>query len=140
MEKVKIQEVKYDGYERLYKLELPDKSNLVLWAHGIVHDQYIESGFEVCNETKFRFAEFRIEWVNEVNKVGDDVLIGFGQNIIGSSHIKCVGIVEEVIDNDTVICCVGSLGSIQVEFESGNFKFDEKNKIEFFGNLEVELQ
>jgi len=41
---IEILNVKYDGYERLYTIKLCKSFHKILWAHGIEHMEYIESG------------------------------------------------------------------------------------------------
>jgi hypothetical protein len=139
MENVIIRKVEYDGYERQYKIDLPDK-NLTLWAHGIVYDCYIESGVEVFDSTEIQHADLIVEWVTSVNIVDEKILIGFKQDINESSHITCVGLIEEVIDNFCIKCNIGDLGIVTVELEFGYNSSKVNQKIRFTGNLGVEFE
>lgn len=110
MNKIKILETIYDGYERLYLLDLT-KLGRRIWAYGLDHENYIESG---CDKNVIEFEgkpNFSIEWVNSLNEDNfeSDELI---QPINNSSHSVCKVTVTKVISSYSFECLLEGLGLI----------------------------
>ena len=137
MTTIRIIETRYDGYERLYLIELL-KSNRRVWAYGIDYDSYIENGvsteqFEIKKE-----PSFSIEWVADVKEdsFSNDELT---QSIENSSHIYCKVTVSKVIDTDSFECFSESLGKIEIKLENGVDFIKIGSKLSFYGNLRVDF-
>lgn len=139
MDKIEITDVIYDGYERLYRFFIHSRSKIALWGHGLNHEEYIESGSHQYKVPERKTVELRIEWVNTVVPVYEDAALGVFQEVGESSHIKCIGIVERILNDDSFLCNVGEFGSITVELETSANEIQEKMVVEFSGNLEVEF-
>ncbi|MBI9051512.1 MAG: hypothetical protein JEZ00_18965 [Anaerolineaceae bacterium] len=138
MKKIELVNVKYDGYERLYKIILTNDSERIMFAYSVEPDEYIESGFYQFDSKKIVEAKFFIEWVREVNlSVEKQVMIL--QDIENSSHVHCIGIVEKIIEDDSFTCNLGDFGTVIVELEKNNRDIHENMKVEFTGNLSVEI-
>lgn len=138
MPKVKIHEKRYDGYERLYLLELIN-SNKKVWAYGLEYDNYIESGLERKQDEVVEECYFSIEWVTQIMEASfdKDELI---QDIEGSSHTACKVIVTKVIDSASFECFSGSLGTIIVELENDVEFIEVGSKVSFTGNLRADFK
>lgn len=139
MAKIDIINVVYDGYERLIKFKIQNDSNLIMWAHAIAHNEYIESGLKQCNPIERVEASFTIELVLNINPVIEDKTPMVIQEIEKSSHIRCIGIIDRVISPDSFICNIEKLGQVTVELEKSNLEIFEGMKVEFAGNLEIEI-
>jgi hypothetical protein len=133
MPKAKINEIKFDGYERLYLLELIE-SNSKVRAYGLKHDNYVESGLEIME--KIVECSFSIEWVNNiiVAKFDVDEII---QDKLASSHTICNVTVSKVIAPDSFECLSKSLGTVVVELENDVDFLEVGSKVSFTGNLRV---
>jgi hypothetical protein len=137
MPKARINEMKYDGYERLYLLELIE-SNSKVWAYGLEHDNYVESGFEIMEEIVEKECDFSIEWVNKIILAHfdfDEIV----QDKLGSSHTACNFTVSKVIDSDSFECFSESLGTVVVELENDVNFLEVGSKVSFTGNLRVDF-
>jgi hypothetical protein len=139
MDKIEITDVIYDGYERLYRFFINSRSGIALWGHGLNHEEYIESGSRQYKVPEQKTVELRIDWVNTVVPVYEDAVIGVFQEIGESSHIKCIGIVERILNGDSFLCNAGEFGNITVELETAVSEIQENMLVEFSGNLEVEF-
>jgi|GEM_PF-5701601 len=137
MPRARIKEMKYDGYERLYLLELID-SNSKVWAYGLEHDNYIESGFEIMEEIVEKECDFSIEWVNKiiVDSFDVDEIV---QDKLGSSHTACNVTISKVIDSDSFEFFSESLGTVVVELENDVDFLEVDCKVSFTGNLRVDF-
>lgn len=137
MPRARINEVKKDGYERLYLLELIE-SNSKVWAYGLEHDDYDECGFEIMEEIVEKECDFTIEWVNKIKVASFDV-DEIVQDKLGSSHTACKVTISKVIDLDSFKFYSESLGTVVVELEN-DFDFLEiDSKVSFTGNLRVDF-
>ncbi|MER2169623.1 MAG: hypothetical protein ABS938_03205 [Psychrobacillus psychrodurans] len=137
MPRVRIKEIKYDGYERLYLIELIESKSKV-WAHGLEHDNYVESGFKIMEEIVEKDCDFLIEWVNKIKVASFDV-DEIVQDKPGSSHIACNITVSKVIDLDSFKFFNKSLGTVVVELENDVDFLDVNSKVSFTGNLRVDF-
>ncbi|KOO43042.1 hypothetical protein [Priestia koreensis] len=137
MPRARINEMKYHGYERLYLLELKE-SNSKVWAYGLEHDNYVESGFEIMEKTIEKECDFSIEWVNKIKVASfdDDEII---QGKLGSSHTVCNVTISKVIDLDLFEFFSERLGTVVVELENDVDFLEVESKVSFTGNLRVDF-
>lgn len=138
MNKIRILETIYDGYERLYLLELTKVKRI--WAYGLDHQNYIESGFDKNVIEVEGEPNFSIEWVTAINEDNfeSDELI---QSINNSSHSDCKVTVTKVISSDSFECFLEGLGLMLVEAETDIDKDKVKigSKLSFSGNLRIDF-
>ncbi|WP_078576498.1 hypothetical protein [Salipaludibacillus agaradhaerens] len=137
MPRARIKEMKFDGYERLYLLELTESNNKV-WAYGLEHGNYVESGFEIMEEIVEKECDFSIEWVNKIKVVSfdyDEIV----QDKLGSSHTACNVTVSKIIDLDSFEFFSKSLGTVVVELENDVDFLEVNSKVSFIGNLRVDF-
>ncbi|RKL66541.1 hypothetical protein CR203_14705 [Salipaludibacillus neizhouensis] len=137
MPRARINEMKYDGYERLYLLELIE-SNSKVWAYGLEHDNYVESGFKIMEEIVGKECDFSIEWVNKIKVAIFDV-DEIVQDKLGSSHTACNVTVSKVIDLDSFEFFSESLGTVVVELENDVDFLGVDSKVSFTGNLRADF-
>ncbi|TYQ14889.1 UNVERIFIED_CONTAM: hypothetical protein Cloal_1281 [Acetivibrio alkalicellulosi] len=135
MPKARIREVKYDGYERLYLLDLIESNNKVC-AYGLEYDNYVKSGSEVIKEIVEKECNFSIEWVNKIRVASfevDEII----QDKPGSSHTVCNVTISKVIDSDSFEWFSKYLGKVTTEIENDVDFLEVGIKVSFTGNLRV---
>ena len=139
MAKINLLKVSYDGYERIYEFRIQNMQQTLMWGHMLFFDEYVESGSRQFDFDKNVEVTFSIELVMEfITTIESKALITM-QEIKNSPHIKCVGIIKNIISSDLVICEVAILGDVTVELEKPNAEIKEGMFVEFTGNLELKL-
>ena len=139
MAQIKLLKATYDGYEQIIEFKIQNHPQTFMWGHMISHDEYIESGSKQYDSDENVEASFSIELVMDIEEAIEAKFSMIIQEIENSSHVKCVGIVKNVISSDSIMCEIGILGDVIVELEKSNSEIVEGMYVEFTGNLELEL-
>jgi len=139
MAQIELLKAIYDGYEQIIEFKFQNHPQTVMWGHIISHDEYIDSGTKQYDPDENAEASFTIELVMDIEAAIEAKSSMIIQEIENSSHVKCVGIVKNVISSDSVMCEISILGDVIVELEKSNLEIVEGMYVEFTGNLELEL-
>lgn len=139
MAQIELLKTIYDGYEQIIEFKMKNHSQIVMWGHMISHDEYIESGEKQYDPIENVEASFTIELVMDIKTTNEAKSTITIQEIENSSHVKCGGIVKNVISSDSIMCEIDILGEVIVELEKSNSEIVEGMYVEFTGNLELEL-
>ena len=139
MKQIKLLKAVYDGYEQIIEFKIQNSQQTVMWGHMISHDEYIESGSKQYDSDENIEASFTIELVMDIKVATEAKPSMIIQEIENSSHVKCVGIVKNVISSDSIMCEIGMLGDVIVELEKPSSEIIEGMCVEFTGILELEL-
>ncbi|WP_312102923.1 hypothetical protein [Pygmaiobacter massiliensis] len=139
MAQIELLKASYDGYEQIIEFRIQNPQQTVMWGHMISHDEYLESGSMQYDSDKNVEASFSIELVMDLKTAIESKSLMAIQEIENSSHIKCVGIVKNMISSDSIMCEVAILGDVIVELEKPNAEIEEGMFVEFTGNLELEF-
>lgn len=140
MEIYEIKGIYGDGYERWAEIKLEyDRESI--YVHFIEYDEYLENTDVPIKREKGDILKgtIKIGLVTEY-KVLNSNASGFVQSIDNSSNITAIGIVNEVEDNDSLLCSINGLGeNIAVEFED-DVAINVGTIIEMNGSLELEIE
>ena len=97
MAQIELLKASYDGYEQIIEFRIQNPQQTVMWGHMISHDEYLESGSMQYDSDKNVEASFSIELVMDLKTAIESKSLMAIQEIENSSHIKCVGIVKNMI-------------------------------------------
>ncbi|MCX7748284.1 MAG: hypothetical protein N2645_15575 [Clostridia bacterium] len=137
----RISKIKSEGYERYLKIDFDDKSLGSLWFYFVDCDQYAENEDEqgilrIGQKVKVVPS---IEWVNTYTKVNSSEETVLKQPIQESPHVEAIALVTQIIDEDTIVCDLGTLSQITIELEKKADSIRVGDKIKFTGNLKAEI-
>ena len=108
---------------------LPNEVNIY-----VEDDEFV--AIKVGDEREFNLS---VVFANDYSKESADRQEIFEQPIIGSSTTKFVATVKKIMDKNMVICSIGKLGDIIVNFEREIGYLKEDDRIEFGGEIKAEL-
>jgi hypothetical protein len=141
MKKIELIYVEYDGIVRQVKFRIVGSPEHVMFAFytkgflDTVEGDYIESGTYQYPPGKMLDVDFLIVFVTEISPIADNVPLMIIHEIENSSYVRCVGIIKEIISENSFICSLGKFGDVIVILESTKIEFTEKMRVEFVGEL-----
>lgn len=137
----KIEKMLSDGYERCIRIST--SNNLIghLWCYFVDTEVYVDLSTDIgtINVGQEVTLKLSIEWVYSYNILDCNKNTAYNQTIKDSSHIEAIALVLSVVDEYTLICDIGYLKGIAVEFESKHKDISNGDIIKITGNLKAEL-
>jgi hypothetical protein len=137
----KIVKIFSDGYERCIRISTSNNLIEHLWCYLVDTEVYVDSSTDngTINVGQEVTLKLSIEWVNSYNILDSSENKSYNQTIKESSHIEAIALILSVVDEYTLICDIGYLKGIAVEFESKHKNISNGDIIKFTGNLKAEL-
>ncbi len=137
----KIIQINSDGYERCINIECYDSKVGAIWCY-FLDKEYLEPGQEM--EFMPKGAEVDIDvsvvFVNKYEVVDDSATMEMRQPIEQSSYVQVKSLLVQIIDEWTMVCNIGVLENVVVEFETKVLGVNVGQKLSFEGELQMVIQ
>ncbi len=130
-----------DGYERCINIECYDSKIGTIWCY-FLDKEYMDTGQGVQSMMSGVEVDFdmSIVFVNRYNVLNDFATLEMKQPIERSSYVQVKALVVQIVDQWTVICDIGVLKNVLVEFESKISEINVGQKLSFEGELQMVIQ
>lgn len=137
----KIIQIKSDGYERCIGVKCYELDMKILWLY-FMDNEYLEPGEKLKIISKDGEIDFDVSivFVNKYEILDDFARLEMRQPIDKSSHVKVKALVIRIIDEWSVVCNIGVLKNVVVEFETKIFGVNVGQKLYFDGELQIIIQ